>query len=204
MDTRIASPITPQLFEQAYTYPEYLELIHQLVQEGKTTGPKQTPSLAEYTRLNSHRMKRLGKTVKLTPELVSAVETLPANLKWLVITEGWCGDAAQIVPLIDALAQLRPDIELKLILRDEHLEVMDAYLTEGSRSIPKWIILDENWETLTSWGPRPAPLQQRLKEYKQQPDKPYAEFAQELQLWYNKDKTQTIQGEMVELLKKIK
>ena len=52
-----------------------------------------------------------------------------------------------------------PGLELRIVLRDEHPEVMDRYLTNGSRSIPIVIALDEEFRELGHWGPRPRELQ---------------------------------------------
>ncbi len=118
-----------------------------------------------------------------------------------MLTEAWCGDAAQIIPLMAKVADASPLITLKLLLRDEYPEVIDAYLTNGSRSIPKLICLTEDLKEVGTWGPRPAEAQQLMNDFKQQhPDEDYQALAKEMQLWYARDRTRAIQKEFVKLL----
>lgn len=114
-----------------------------------------------------------------------------------MLTEAWCGDAAQNLPVIAKVAQLNPHITLTLLLRDEHPEIMDVYLTHGGKSIPKLIAVAENGTELFTWGPRPEALQELVEAYKANPDRPYAEFLEEVQRWYNADKTESVQRELV-------
>ncbi|TDB69155.1 thioredoxin family protein [Arundinibacter roseus] len=188
---------------QTYTYTEYLALMDQVVAQKQTTGPKQSPELAEYTRLNQYRMHRLDKTLVLDPVLQQLVFQIATPQTWYVLTEAWCGDAAQNLPVIAKVAQVNPNITLTLLLRDEHPELMDAYLTHGGRSIPKLIAMDNSGQELFTWGPRPQALQELVEEHKKNPVKSYPEFLEDVQRWYNADKTQSVQLELTELLKTI-
>jgi hypothetical protein len=136
--------------------------------------------------------------------LKSAVQNLKGSYTWLVLTEAWCGDAAHSLPVMAKMAKLNPNVDLRLLLRDEHLELMDEHLTNGGRSIPKLVIIDnETNETVAEWGPRPAPVQQIMLDYKSDtgPDKlPYDEFNKKVQLWYSRDKNATTQAEFTTLL----
>lgn len=184
----------------AFSYQDYESLMERLVEEGKTTGPNQSSDMVHYTKLNYKRMSRIVKKVQLNPDLEESLDKLDRNLLWIVITEAWCGDAAQIVPVLQAIADYSPRIELKLILRDEHLDLMDAYLTKGSRSIPKLICLDaKSGRELGSWGPRPEPAQQLVLDSKSQ-KLPKDQFMVQLQQWYNRDKAEGIQQEIKEKL----
>ncbi len=109
-----------------------------------------------------------------------------------MITEGWCGDAAQILPVLNAMASVNPLIQLQLVLRDANLELMDQYLTDGtSRSIPKLVVLDTaTMEEQFNWGPRPAPLQELYRKMRAE-GMDYASISQELHAWYAKDKNCT-------------
>lgn len=185
----------------AFTYEGYRNLIDGLLAENKTTGATQTEELVNYTRLNVHRMERLDKTITIVEGLRAQLQTLKRKYIWLVITEGWCGDAAQNIPVLNLIAQQTPNIDLKLVLRDEHPELIDRYLTNGGRAIPKMVILDaDTLEELGTWGPRPATAQQMVLEYKKNPTKPYSEFVIDLQLWYAKDRTLSLQQEILALL----
>ncbi len=193
----------PSTIRRAYTYEEYLALMDELVARKQTTGAQQTEKLAEYTRLNQYRMHRLDKVTRLNPDLSQLAFMIAAPQTWYVLTEAWCGDAAQSIPVIAKVAHLNPMISLRLLLRDQHPEIMDAYLTNGGRSIPKLIALDADGRELFTWGPRPKMLQQLLWDYKANPTKPYAEFQEDSQRWYNVDKTQSLQLELTELLRGI-
>jgi len=156
-----------------------------------------------YTRLNLSRMQRLNKKITIDEELKLAVDEFQTPQTWYILTEAWCGDAAQNIPVIAALALSNPMITVKLLLRDENPEIMDAYLTNGGRSIPKLIAVDEELNELFTWGPRPAPAQEMLTEYKANPVKSYKEFSEDIQRWYIADKTASIQKELKVLLEAV-
>ncbi|GHB85662.1 thioredoxin family protein [Persicitalea jodogahamensis] len=191
---------TPENIRQTYTYDEYLALTDQVVAEKRTTGSRQSPEMAEYTRLNQYRMHRLDKTVKLDLDLQQLAFQLSTPQTWYVLTEAWCGDSAQNLPVIAKVAALNPNITLTMLLRDEHPEIMDAHLTRGGKAIPKLIAIDADGNELFTWGPRPAALQEIVWDYKKNPTIPYAEFQEEEQRWYNTDKTKSLQRELVNLL----
>lgn len=146
-------------------------------------------------------MKRLDKTVKIGREIQQKFEDFNGNQTWLVITESWCGDAAHAIPAMNQLTNFTPNIDLKLVLRDENLELMDAFLTQGSLSIPKLIVLDnETEEVVADWGPRPSVATQLVKDYKAEYGELSPEFKKDLQVWYNKDKSQNIIEDLAELI----
>ena len=186
---------------KAMDYPGYRKLVDDLLLEGKVTGPQQSESLTNYTKLNVQRMQRIDKTVQLLPEVSEALHAINKPQTWLVITEGWCGDAAQILPVLNAMASANPLIQLRLVLRDENPELIDQYLTDGnSRSIPKLVVLDaDTLEEKFNWGPRPAPLQELYKKMRTE-GMDYMAIAQELHAWYAKDKTVHTQKEILKRL----
>lgn len=115
------------------------------------------PKIKEYISLNQHRMSRVEKTYTVSETLAQLVKRLTHKTYWLVLTEHWCGDAAQTLPAFQKVAELsNGNIELKLVYRDENPELMDAYLTGESRSIPKLIQLDAHYNVTGIWGPRPT------------------------------------------------
>lgn len=197
--------IDQQILDNAYSYQSYKELSERLIDEGKTTGANQSESYVHYTSLNYQRVKRLDKTSNLTDEMQNALAGVKDKQIWLVLVEAWCGDVAQNLPIINKMAESNPNIELRVILRDEHLEIMDAHLTSGGRSIPKLIILKaDTLEDLGDWGPRPDPIQGQVMEYKKDSKGvPYSEFSKGVQQWYNQDKNATIQKEFIQLLKQV-
>jgi len=194
--------ITAQHLAQAFTYAQYRQLVDTLIVEGKTTGHLQKPVLVEYTRLNVVRMNRLDKTVALHDSLLRVLQDVPEPLLWVVLTEAWCPDSAQCVPVLAKISESFPKISLRLLLRDDNPDVMDAFLTNGSRSIPKLICLRaDTGEELGTWGPRPAELQRTVMAHKADPQGVgHDEFLASVQLWYAKDKTTSLQRELEGLL----
>jgi hypothetical protein len=192
-----AKRIEPVYLQKAITYEAYTALIGDLLAQGRTTGPDQSEAMVHYTELNQQRMHRLDKLTEVLPSAETLIRNISTPQTWLVLTEAWCGDAAQSIPVMHALAALNPLIQLKFLLRDENLPLMDRYLTNGvSRSIPKLIGLDTaTSEELFTWGPRPAPLQAIFLRMKAEGVE-YHHAKEELQRWYNKDKTLTIQQEL--------
>lgn len=185
------------------TYNLYSVLIEALVAAGKTSGPEQTDEKIGYTKLNAQRSKRVHKTFQMLPELQETLHHIPEKWDWLLITESWCGDGAQLVPAIAEIAAAAPNIELTILLRDENPELMDLYLTNGGRAIPKLICIDpETDETLFTWGPRPISLQEKVRAIKA--ENPYTtkeELHQQLAVWYAKDNSTALQHDLLHLIK---
>jgi hypothetical protein len=187
------------------SYDEYRDLSIRFAEEGKTTGDDQSAAMVEYSRLNAHRMKRIEKTVQLKGETLEAMAKIAQDQTWILFTETWCGDAAQSLPILAKIAQLNPRVELKILLRDEHPELMQYALTKGGKSVPKLIAFDASMNILFSWGPRPIVAQEMVMDFKHAPEpkKPYTEFVVEVQKWYAKDKGQSIQQEFIDLLQTV-
>ena len=193
--------IIEKSLENTYNYQEYKDLVKDLLAQGKSTGPNQSDDLTNYSLLNDRRMKRLDKTIKISEETISEIQKFDEPQTWLVITEGWCGDAAQNLPVINKMAALNKKINLKLVLRDENLELMDLFLTNGGRSIPKLIALDKENNVINTWGPRPEVATKMVTDYKAKNGSLDAQFKQDLQVWYNKDKGKDTIEDLVDLLK---
>ena len=186
--------IIEKALEGAMSYIEYREKIDSLMAIGKTTGPNQSEDMIHYTELNIGRMNKWDKHLKLNDELEGQLSLLQDEI-WLVITEGWCGDAAHNVPVLAALSELNPTIDLKLVLRDENLELMDLYLTNGGRSIPKLIRLKKGTlEELGEWGPRPEEAREIVMKAKEAGE----DYNTKVQVWYARDKGKTMQKELLE------
>lgn len=195
--------ITQQLLDKAMGYSQYKSLLEDLLAHGKTTGANQSEDYLNYAKINLQRMQRLEKTTELNDELKSALSKISSSYIFLVLTEGWCGDAAQNLPVFHAIEKEFKTLELKLILRDEHLEIMDNYLTHGSRSIPKIICLDKKTlEEKFAWGPRPAVLQEIVMQLKKE-GRSHEEKGLITQNWYNADKTKSVQSEILNLVKNL-
>jgi len=205
MSSSTSAPvISPERLAAAYSYTSYRQLIDEALAQGQTTGPQQSPELTEYTALNVQRMSRLDKTTKLLPELAAAAASLTGHYIGLIITEGWCGDAAQLVPVIEAMAQASAGhLRTAYILRDENLDITDQYLTNGSRSIPKLVVLRaDTLAEITHWGPRPAEAQTLLTKLKAE-GMAHDDYVREIHTWYAHDRTQATQHELLALLQKL-
>jgi hypothetical protein len=149
-------------------------------------------------------MNRLEKTIDVLPEIKIKLQNLEKKYIWLVLSEGWCGDAAQIVPVIHKMAELTDKIELKIALRDDNDALMQHFLTNGGKAIPKLIVLDaENFEVLADWGPRPHGAKQLIIDYKATHGVVDETAKIELQKWYLHDKGVSIQQEIMEMHEKI-
>ncbi len=195
---------TPQLVNPM-TYQEFKALSEELVAQNKTTGDEQTEQRIGFTKLNQQRMKRVEKQFVLQPELKELLEQNQQNWKWLILVESWCGDGAQILPAIAAIADQTPNIELTILLRDENPDLMDTCLTNGSRAIPKLISIDaETGERVFTWGPRPSAIQAQVKQLKaEQPDISHEDLVHQVQLWYAKDRSQSLQQDLVQVLQEV-
>lgn len=194
--------ITKEIVQKAFTYKQYRDFINSLLSENKTTGSNYSEDYINYTKMNVQRMDRLDKTIEISADVANEFLSLNNPLIWLVITEAWCGDAAQICPVIAKLAGINSNIDLKFILRDEHPEIMNEYLTNGGKSIPILVCLDATTlKPLGHWGPRPQKAQEMVLEHKKNPQEPYLEFVKKMQLWYLQDKTETTQLEISNKLK---
>ncbi|WP_158796605.1 thioredoxin family protein [Pedobacter sp. L105] len=188
---------------EALSYANYRDLIDFLLKEGKTTGTDHSDSMLQYTSLNVQRMNRIEKSVVLSEVLVEAIQKLRKNYLLLVISEGWCGDAAQIVPLFKKMAEIEPKkFDLRFILRDEHLSLMDQYLTNGGRAIPVLLVMDTEGEVICKWGPRPAILQQLLQGWRITTPE-HDVWSEKLHLWYARDRTHTTQLELTALVENL-
>ncbi|MDX1637867.1 MAG: thioredoxin family protein [Balneolaceae bacterium] len=192
--------ITPDIVENALNYDQYRKLIDDLLEEDKVTGENQSEALTEYTKMNVHRMNRLDKRTEIRESLKKTLKELDRDMIWLVLTEGWCGDAAQNVPVINKMAEQSERVDLRFILRHRHEDIMDEYETNGARSIPKLIALDvETLEELGSWGPRPEEAQHLV--YDEWIDNyPRKEWAKKLHKWYAENRTEDIQKEFESLV----
>ena len=185
----------------AMSYTSYRDLVNNLAENGKTTGENQSEALVDYTQLNNRRMKRWDKTLKISTEIQERISNIDKKLSFLVLTESWCGDASPSLPVMNKIAELNSNIEFKIVLRDENLDLMNLFLTNGGMSIPKLIVIDNDQEkVIADWGPRPSIATKMVEDYKAEHGSLSAAFKQDLQVWYNKDKGQNILQDIVSLL----
>ena len=177
-------------------------MVTDLLQEGKSSGAIQSEALVNYSRLNETRMHRLDKTIVIDQTIVSKFKAIQSKYIWLVIAEGWCGDAAQILPIFNKMSEVSDHIDFKIVFRDDNEALMNLFLTNGSKSIPKLIILDKNaLDVIADWGPRPKGAIDLVQNYKDKFGVIDDTIKAELQMWYLHDKGLSTQKEIMELLK---
>ncbi|WP_117879712.1 thioredoxin family protein [Aureibaculum luteum] len=187
--------------EKAISYSTYRELVTRLLKEGKATGVNQSEDLLHYSKLNNSRMKRLDKTISISESTVEALNDVNEKFVWLVLSEGWCGDAAQVLPVINKVAEASENIELKIVLRDENEALMNQFLTNGGQAIPKLIMLNaDTLEVLGTFGPRPAVATKMVADQKEKFGVLDTAFKEQLQNWYNTDKGKAIESDLLQLL----
>lgn len=185
-----------------FNYSEFIGWVEKLVDSKLTSGNNQNEKLIEFTKLNFFRMNRLYKTINIEETLTIEIDSLVEAQKWVIITEAWCGDSAQILPILAKISSSSNNkIELQIILRDLNPKTMDKYLTNGSKSIPKLIAFDNNGNEIFTWGPRPAQAQKLFNAWKQSNDLTWDEFEIQLHKCYTQDKGLSIQNEILKKLK---
>ena len=171
--------------------------------EESARGENYPNELNHYVPLNLHRHQRWMKHGVISDSLQEQISKITTIQHWVLITEPWCGDAAQCVPALEKLALCSPNIQTKYILRDENPEVMDAYLTNGGRSIPKLICLDEQLQEVFTWGPRPDVIQAVMNDLKANGVTEIAQIVEAIQKAYNDNKQAGIYDELAAVLNSI-
>jgi hypothetical protein len=198
-----------QALFHSHSYSEYRKLVSDLLKEDKSTGNEQSPALTNYSMLNETRMNRLEKTLKIAPENIERLKALKHDYIWLVISEGWCGDAAQLLPLFEKMVEESDGkLEMKIVLRDENEDLMNLFLTNKGKAIPKLIVIHkETGGALAHWGPRPKGAADLISNYKKEHGAIDEQAKTDLQLWYLHDKgmssQQEIMGMMLDLDKEL-
>ncbi len=184
------------------SWSEYRKLVDDLLAQGLSTGDNNSPEMIDYAKLNQARMQRLEKHTAILPEVIQTAGEMPTGMRVLVIAEGWCGDAAQVCPPAELLFQ-KLNIATRYALRDKDTSLIDMFLTNGGRSIPVFIAIDENGNTMgEKWGPRPLALQELRAGWVAE-GLPFEKQAELLHGWYAHDKTVSTQRELAQWLQGI-
>jgi hypothetical protein len=181
-------------------YREYIQKIVNELAAGPGKLNNEEKELLEYKKLNVQRSSRIERTYDVSRELESLIKNIKDKQIWIVITEGWCGDSAQILPYMVKMAEVNSNIDLRILLRDSNPDIMDLYLTNGTRSIPKLVVFNLEGNELFTWGPRPKALQSLILQWKSEGIvKP--ELYEKIHLWYSRDKGKEIEAEFIKILK---
>jgi len=196
--------IIKKSIEKALSYQDYRVLVKKLAEKNTNSGLEKAEDLANYTKLNDRRMRRWDKTIKISEDAQQKILKFNQKIIWLIITESWCGDAAHVIPALNKMAELNSNIEIKIVLRDDNLKLMDFFLTNGGRAIAKVIMVDtETGDVLNTYGPRPTEATELVNEYKHKNGKITPDFKEDLQHWYNKDKGQNVIHDVIGILSKL-
>lgn len=178
---------------------QYLDLMAEQAGAPSEGLDEEAAQRLEFTQLNLHRSRRIDRTYKMSSELAALIDRLAEPQMWMVLTEPWCGDSAQCLPHIAVMARANPHITLRMVLRDENLDIMDEFLTDGKRSIPRLVAVGANGEVQFQWGPRPAAAQAVFDQAKAEglakPD-----LLERLHLFYGRDRGKALEQEFIALL----
>lgn len=185
------------------SYQEYWDQFTERLE--KTSDDQMTEVEKEHSahrKLNYQRSARINKTYEPNQFIKDSIQKIEESQTWLVISEDWCGDSSQNLPYIAKISSLNSNIDLKILQRDENLEVIDQYLTNGTRSIPKMIAFNSEGEEIFQWGPRPKEAQELVANLKNQ-GKPKEEFLEALHLWYGRNRGKNLELEFAEIFDRI-
>lgn len=186
-----------------FTYPNFSKWMNELA---KGTDPYQigySDHLMSFMKINLARMDRLDRAELLNEAQLDSIDSsLPVSaMEWIVITEPWCGDSAQSLPIIHKLSEAL-NIPLCIVLRDRNPELIEKYHTDGNHAIPKLVALDSSKEDVFVWGPRPAGAQSIVLAWKTDPKTTKKELETSIHTWYARDKSKSIQHEILQLFER--
>ncbi len=181
---------------------DYMEKFNEILTSKFNDPPYDSEEYLEYVKLNWSRLKRWNKTGELLKETIDSFQGIQDTQNWILITEPWCSDAANVAPMLNKIASLSEKIHLDIKLRDSS-NLIEQYLTNGTRSIPILIVRDEEANDLYVWGPQPKACQILVKDVKKSGGSS-PEIKKAVQLWYNKDRGVSMQNELITLNENIK
>lgn len=195
-----------EIIQKSFSYREYRTLVDELLLQNKTTGSLQSEQYTEFTKLNVQRMNRIDKQMQDMDVFESILERKGNKITLLVIGDAWCGDCAQIIPVLNYICEtIETNVELRIISKDTFPDLIEKFSTNGSKSIPKVLFINSKLnEVIDMWGPRPTSAQNIMYNWKANQDKiTKEEFNKELHLWYAKNKGREIIKEVTELIVKL-
>jgi hypothetical protein len=157
----------------------------------------------ERVKLNYQRSSRIIRTHKTDDNLCHLINKISSPQLWMVITEDWCGDSAQNLPYIVKISECNTKINLRILLRDQNIDIMDLYLTNGkTRSIPKLVVFNEKGDELFQWGPRPKEAQELVMKLKSE-GLSIENYISQLHLWYGRNRGKSLEQEFTQLIETI-
>lgn len=178
------------------TFQEYLDYFEQILASPEEYDPYGNEEYLNYTKLNWSRMNRWLKRFEPSDAMKNLIASMTEPQHWIVITEPWCGDAAHSVAQLYQIVKNNPNIDFEIQLRDKDPFLIEDYLTNGSKSIPKLIIRNDVGHDKVIWGPRPQKLQDLFIQMKEE-GRSFEEIKELTQKWYNEDKGIELQKELL-------
>ena len=189
-----------QALQASITYHQHLLDIKAYLTNNKRKIEYKGVDLVHYTQLNLEQMESWNENINIIPEIKQYVKSITEKIDLVVITEAWCLDAAHVLPVVQKFSELNDQIHLKILIRDNHPEVMNKYLTDGSKSIPIVVGIqheNEKMIELFHWGPKPKAMSEySLKFYNEELGISFKEYIEQTSIWYINDKTTSIQKEL--------
>ncbi|MCO6461688.1 MAG: thioredoxin family protein [Saprospiraceae bacterium] len=154
--------------------------------------------MKEYYKLGIQRMERMMERYVPAEEHKAILNQKKFDGKILIISEPWCGDASQVVPVLTKFFQ---DQNVRITYRDQESSLIDDYLTNGAKSIPVVIIMNNEYEVISTWGARPKFGKELLTKHKENPEL-YTkdQFHNDLQVYYARNKGYDTIKEIVDLI----
>ncbi len=177
-------------------YDQYKRLFDEILANPTPAHPYDAVEYMSYTKLNRSRMRRWDKQLAPDELMISELNQIASPQHWVIISEPWCGDAAHIIPFLIHMTQQNTLISYEIQLRDTAPFLIESYLTNGSRSIPKLIVRDDMGKDIFAWGPRPVGSQQLMEQMKAG-NADFETIKIALQNWYNNDKGRSLYRELL-------
>ena len=145
---------------------------------------------------------RTYERARVPDDILARLDATAGAWKLLVLSADWCGDASNTIPVLAALADAAPTVDLRMLERDENLGLMDDHLTNGTaRAIPVVIVLDATGTERAWWGPRPQQMQTWFASDEAQAlDKP--DRYRELRKMYARDRGASTLDQVVTLIER--
>lgn len=194
--------VVEKYISESISWEDYFQLTEKIVAKEISAPIYEDEKMWQYTQANLLRMQNVLKNITINSKLYNELTAVKQSYYWVLITEPWCGDASQIVPAIHTLANCTDKINLRIVLRDSADDLMNLYLTNGGKAIPKLICVNEKMEEeLFVWGPRPVALQEIVTANKDRTDISFGEKVRMIHAWYEADISQTLQKEFIDLIK---
>jgi hypothetical protein len=181
-------------------YSTYKQLFDEILENPKPAAPYDDETYLNYVRLNRSRMKRWDTQMILDKKLVFQLKQISQPQHWIIISEPWCGDAAHTVPFLVRMTEQNDLLSYEIQLRDSEPFLIEEYLTNGGKAIPKLIVRDDSGNDIFVWGPRTISAQ-RLANHLKSANASKPDILDALQRWYNQDKGDSLCLELSVFLK---